>query len=81
MITCDRGAIVVGMGYLNPGTDKIKAAQFIDYIEAELRSIYEAKELISEHLRIDNDRLFVAGRHRSADLLTNPNREKLTARK
>jgi hypothetical protein len=100
MITCDRGAIVVGMGYLNPGKDKIKAAQFIEYIGAELTSIYEAKELIAKHLKIDNDRLFisgssaggwlaslllehraqfwagalifVAGRHRSADLLTNP---------
>jgi len=101
MITCDRGAIVVGMGYLDPGKDKIKAAQFVDYIGRELRSIYEAKQLISKHLRIDDERLFisgssaggwlasllleyraqfwagalifVAGRHRSADLLTNPN--------
>lgn len=101
MITCDRGAIVVGMGYLNPGTAKIKAAEFIQYVDAELRSIYEAKELISKHLNVDNERLFisgssaggwlasllleyraqfwagalifVAGRHRSADLLTNPN--------
>ncbi|MCP4613179.1 MAG: prolyl oligopeptidase family serine peptidase [Planctomycetes bacterium] len=99
MITCDRGAIIVGMGYLEAGKNKIKAAEFIDYVGRELKSIYEAKELISKHLKVDNDRLFisgssaggwlasllleyraqfwagalifVAGRHRTASLLTN----------
>lgn len=61
MITCDRGAIVVGMGYLEYDKKKMTTAQFIDYIGRELRSIYEAKELISKHLRIDNDRLFISG--------------------
>ncbi|MHC4425963.1 MAG: prolyl oligopeptidase family serine peptidase [Planctomycetota bacterium] len=61
MITCDRGAIVIGMGYLESGKDKIAATQFIDYIGRELRSIYEAKELISKHLKVDNDRLFISG--------------------
>lgn len=61
MITCDRGAIVVGMGYLEYDMKKMTPAQFIDYIGRELKSIYEAKELISRHLRVDNDRLFVSG--------------------
>ncbi|MHC4120475.1 MAG: prolyl oligopeptidase family serine peptidase [Planctomycetota bacterium] len=61
MITCDRGAIVIGMGYLNPGEGKIKPTEFADYVGRELRSIYEAKELVSKHLRIDNERLFISG--------------------
>jgi len=97
--TCDRGAIVVGMGYLDYDKKKMTPGQFIDYVRCELRSIYETKELISKHLRVDNNRLFisgasaggwlasllleyraqfwagalifVAGRHRSASLLTN----------
>ncbi|MHC4558148.1 MAG: hypothetical protein ACYTFW_08755 [Planctomycetota bacterium] len=60
-ITCDRGAIVVGMGYLEYSKEKMTAAQFIDYIGRELKSIYEAKQLLSEHLRIDNNRLFISG--------------------
>ncbi|MHC4628817.1 MAG: hypothetical protein ACYTDV_17705, partial [Planctomycetota bacterium] len=98
--TCDRGAIILGMGYLDYDKKKMTAAQFVDYIGRELRSIYEAKELVSKHLKVDNNRLFVsgasaggwlasllleyraqfwagalifvAGRHRSASLLTNP---------
>jgi len=61
MITCDRGAIVIGMGYLEYDRRKMTPAEFIDYIDWELRSIYEAKELVSKHLRIDNDRLFISG--------------------
>ena len=100
MITCDRGAIVIGMGYLEYDRRKMTPAEFIDYIDRELRSIYEAKELVSKQLRIDNDRLFisgssaggwlasllleyraqfwagamifVAGRHQTASIFTNP---------
>jgi hypothetical protein len=61
MITCDRGAIVIGMGYLLYERTKMTPAQFIGYIDRELRSIYEAKELVSKHLRIDNERLFISG--------------------
>jgi len=100
MIACDRGAIVIGMGYLEYDRRKMTSAQYIDYIDRELRSIYEAKELVSKHLRVDNDRLFisgssaggwlasllleyraqfwagamifVAGRHQTASIFTNP---------
>jgi hypothetical protein len=61
MITCDRGAIVIGMGYLLYERTKMTPAQFTNYIDRELRSICEAKELVSKHLRIDNDRLFISG--------------------
>jgi hypothetical protein len=99
MNICDRGAIVMGMGYLEPGKSKYMASEFVNYIARELQSIYEAKELISKYLKIDNNRLFisgssaggwltsnlleyraqfwagaqifVAGRHPSAELLTN----------
>ena len=61
MVTCDRGAIVVGMGYLEPGKNKFMATEFINYIGRELQSIYEAKELLSKHLKVDNNRLFISG--------------------
>ncbi len=61
MMTCDRGAIVVGMGYLKSGNKKMTASEFKDSIKQELNSIYEAKKLISKHLKIDNDRLFISG--------------------
>ncbi|MCP4262162.1 MAG: hypothetical protein GY774_32370 [Planctomycetes bacterium] len=61
MITCDKGAIVIGMGYLEPGKNKYMAAEFIGYIGRELQSIYEAKELVSKHMKIDNNRLFISG--------------------
>jgi hypothetical protein len=58
---CDRGAIIVGMGYLKSGKKRMTASEYIDSIKRELKSIYEAKKLISKHLRIDNDRLFISG--------------------
>jgi len=61
MITCDRGAIVIGMGYLLSEKTQMTPAQFIEYIDREFRSICEAKELVSEHLKIDNERLFISG--------------------
>jgi len=61
MITCDRGAIVVGMGYLESGKKKMTLAEYRNSIKQELKSIYEAKKLISKHLRIDNNRLFISG--------------------
>lgn len=62
MNICDRGAIVIGMGYHDTENKRrMPAIEYIDYIDRELRSIYEAKELVSKHLKIDNDRLFVSG--------------------
>jgi hypothetical protein len=62
MNTCDRGAIIIGMGYLDTANKRrMPAIEYIDYIDRELRSIYEAKELVSKHLKVDNDRLFVSG--------------------
>ncbi|MBN1805368.1 MAG: hypothetical protein JW837_08970 [Sedimentisphaerales bacterium] len=62
MNTCDRGAIIMGMGFLDVEKKKrMPAIEYLDYIDRELRSIYEAKELISKHLRVDNNRLFISG--------------------
>ena len=96
---CDRGAIVVGMGYFPEPGGRVAPAEFRTYIARELKSIQQAKRLISKHLRVDEKRLFlsgssaggwlttylleyraqvwagamvfVAGRHASADVLTN----------
>lgn len=59
--TCDRGAIVVGMAYFETGTKNRTPAQFIDWTRRQLKSIYEVKKLISQHLRVDDKRLFLAG--------------------
>ncbi len=61
LMTCDRGAIIVGMGYLKYGEKTTTASEFQDSIKQELNSIVEVKKLLSKHLNIDNDRLFVSG--------------------
>ncbi len=63
MMTCDRGAIVVGMGYLKikSGIKKMTISEYRNSIKQELKSIFEAKKLISKHLRLDNNRLFISG--------------------
>ncbi|MHC4585428.1 MAG: hypothetical protein ACYS3N_12915 [Planctomycetota bacterium] len=62
MNICDRGAIVIGMGYLDTANKRrMPAIEYIDYIDRELRSIYEAKELVSKHLKVDNNSLFISG--------------------
>jgi hypothetical protein len=66
--TCDRGAIAVGMGYLEPGKTKFAATEITNYTGRELRSISEATRLISKHLRIDDDRLFISGTSAFRDL-------------
>lgn len=103
-VTCDRGAIIMGMGYLKSGRKRMTPIEYRRSVRNEQRSIDEAKRLVSKHLRIDNDRLFisgssaggwhatkllelnanawagamvfVAGRHPTADLLTNKNSTK-----
>ena len=59
--TCDRGAIVVGMAYLEYGRKRMTAPQFRDYTRRELRSIHEVRKLISKYLNIDHERLFLSG--------------------
>lgn len=61
LMICDRGAIVVGMGYLKSGKKKMTFAEYKNSIKRELKSIYEAKKLISRHLRVDDSRLFISG--------------------
>jgi hypothetical protein len=63
MMTCDRGAIVVGMGYLKfkSGKKKMTISEYRNSIKRELKSIYEVKKLISKHFRLDNNRLFISG--------------------
>ncbi len=58
---CDRGAIVAGMGYFEQPKGKVTQAQFTGYIGREFKSIQEVKRLISKHLRIDDERLFISG--------------------
>jgi hypothetical protein len=58
---CDRGAIVAGMGYFKQPKGKMTQAQFTNDIGRELKSIQEVKRLMSKHLRIDDERLFISG--------------------
>ncbi len=69
--TCDRGAIVIGMGYVKSGRKYLTAVEYRRSIQDELTSISEAKRLVSKHLRIDNARLFLAGSSAGGWLATN----------
>ena len=69
--TCDRGAIVIGMGYVKSGRTYMSPIEYRQSIQDELKSIFEAKRLVSKHLRIDNDRLFLAGSSAGGWLATN----------
>jgi len=69
--TCDRGAIVIGMGYLKSGRKRMTGVEYRRSIRDEQRSINEATRLVSKHLRIDNKRLFLAGSSAGGWLATN----------
>ncbi len=69
--TCDRGAIVIGMGYIKSGRTYMSPIEYRQSIQDELKSISEAKRLVSKHLRIDDDRLFLAGSSAGGWLATN----------
>lgn len=69
--TCDRGAIVIGMGYVKSGRKYMTAIEYRRSIREELTSISEAERLVSQHLRIDHDRLFLAGSSAGGWLATN----------
>ncbi|MBN1391220.1 MAG: prolyl oligopeptidase family serine peptidase [Sedimentisphaerales bacterium] len=60
-ITQGRGFIVVGMGYVTNDEGPMNEAQYIDYMKRQRRSLLEVKRYLSEHLKIDENRLFVSG--------------------
>lgn len=60
-ITEGKGFIVVGMGYTTNDNGPMNEGQYIDYMKRERRSLLEVKRYLSEHLKIDEKRLFVSG--------------------
>lgn len=60
-LTCDRGAIVVGMAYLEYEQRNRTIAQYRSYIKREIKSIHEVQKCVAKHLRIDNYRMFISG--------------------
>ncbi|UCD52148.1 MAG: hypothetical protein JSW27_05825 [Phycisphaerales bacterium] len=68
---CDRGAVVVGMGYFPQPKGTVPHAQFRTYIALELKSMQEAKRLIAKYLRVDDERLFISGSSAGGWLATN----------
>jgi poly(3-hydroxybutyrate) depolymerase len=59
--TRGKGFIIVGMGYVEGGKGKMTRGQYVNYIKRERKSILRVKKHVSNHLKIDNNRLFVAG--------------------
>ncbi|MBN2316516.1 MAG: leucine-rich repeat domain-containing protein [Sedimentisphaerales bacterium] len=59
--TCDRGAIVIGMGCIESGRKNVTPIEYRRSVLDELRSITEAKRLVAKYIRIDNNRLFLSG--------------------
>ncbi len=60
-ITDGNSFVVIGMGYA-PGAESPKnAGQYINYIKRLRKSAFEVKKYVSERLRIDDKRLFIAG--------------------
>ena len=58
---CDRGAIVAGMAYIDRAYREMTTAQYRAYMERELTGILAARKLIAQHLRVDDERLFISG--------------------
>ena len=56
-----KGCIIVGMGYVEQEKGKMTKGQYVKYMRSERRSVLEVKRQVSEHLKIDEDRLFVGG--------------------
>jgi predicted esterase len=60
-ITGGKGFIIIGMGYVAEGEGQMTEGQYINYIKRERRSVLEVKRYVSEHLKIDEKRLFITG--------------------
>lgn len=60
-ITEGKGFIIIGMEYIETGKSKMTRGQYINNLRSELKSILKAKKYVSEHLRIDDRRLFLTG--------------------
>ncbi len=61
--TCDRGAILVGMGYVEiiRKEQRMTSGQFVAHIKREIESIQAVKTCLRKYLRIDKDRMFITG--------------------
>jgi predicted esterase len=60
-ITNGRGFIIVGMEYIQRGKTKRTRRRYVEYVKQERRSILEVKKYLSEHLKIDENHLFITG--------------------
>jgi predicted esterase len=60
-ITGGKGFVVVGMGYVDNVNGPMTEGQYINYMKRERKAVLETKKYISEHLKIDEKRLFITG--------------------
>jgi hypothetical protein len=70
-ITCDRGAIIMGMAYVKSPKERMTTPEYIESIRRQLQCTRAARKLVSKHLRIDDDRLFISGSSAGGWLATN----------
>jgi poly(3-hydroxybutyrate) depolymerase len=59
--TDGKGFVIIAMEYVPQARDKMTNAQYINMLRSEIKSIAAAKAYVSKHLRIDSDKMFIAG--------------------
>jgi predicted peptidase len=60
-ITEGKGFIIIGIEYVETGTDKMTKGQYINNLKRELKSISKIQKHASKYFRIDKKRLFLTG--------------------
>lgn len=59
--TAGKGFIIVGMGYTEGGGGQFTKGKYLNYLKRERKNVLNVKRYVSEHLKIDQQRLFIAG--------------------
>jgi predicted esterase len=62
--------VIIAMEYVPQSRDKMTPAQYHNSLRSEIKSIAAAKAYVSKHLRIDSDKMFIAGISRGGWLIS-----------
>jgi len=68
--TDGKGFVIIAMEYVPQTRDKMTQAQYLNSLRSEIKSIAAAKAYVSKHLRIDSDKMFIAGISRGGWLVS-----------
>jgi predicted peptidase len=59
--TAGLGFIIVGMGYVEGGKGPLTKGEYLNQLKRERKSVLKVKRYVAEHLKVDEQRLFIAG--------------------